>query len=783
MSASEDFRAALRVTGLDYAGEFIADGKLHRFKTKGDHNRNSWFVLHPGQPAAGAFGCWKLGVKETWHDRSRHLSQAEWNEVRRRWQEAEREREKVEMERHAQARKTAAWILARTRPVKSHPYLTRKGVTLCGDLREYRGALALPLRDASGELHSLQFIGPDGTKRFLTSGKIAGCFFTITDQPGGALLICEGYATGASIHAATGGAVICALNCHNLKTVAKAMREKFPTREIIICADNDQFTVKEKTGEPWNPGVESATEAAHAIQAKIATPHFADVIGKPTDFNDLHQREGINTVKTQIESAQLPKETDNDTFERLAKLSRADYDRCREGEAQRLKIRVTTLDNEVQKRRPKSSEKFQGDAMNLAEIEPWPDAVDGAELLDEIRATYQRFMVLPPHADVLLTLWSLHTYVFECFGFTPYLHVTSPEKECGKSTLGELMNHLCANATTPGGMSAAAMFRRIESRKPTLLLDEWDTLSDENRQAALNVLNTGFKWNGVYTICVGDDHEDRDFHTFCPKAIFGLSEAKLPDTTRSRCFLLTLQKKLPHETVEKLTRKFEALTIRQKCLRWASDNREELKNVEPAMPPGLSARQEDIAEALLAVADACGSHWPETMRAAVAQFFGDARAEEGDAKRELLKDIQTGFKQQDPPDRWSSAAIRNYLKSLEHRPWADWNDGKGISQRQISERLRSYRITSRNIKMPDSKVAKGYYLTDFDEAFSRYLAPDGVSIRYAATKPENIDDNSLFQSATEPDGGGCENAELLNKINGGSGVADKKPVLADAMLI
>ena len=119
----------------------------------------------------------------------------------------------------------------------------------------------------------------------------------------------------------------------------------------------------------------------------------------------------------------------------------------------------------------------------------------------------------------------------------------------------------------------------------------------------------------------------------------------------------------------------------------------------------------------------------------------------------------------------------------EHRCWADWNDGKGISQRQISDRLRSYRITSRNIKLPENKVAKGYYLTDFDEAFSRYLAQDGVSIRYPATKPENIADNSVFQSATKAGGSGCENAESPNKINGGSGVADKKPVFADAMLI
>lgn len=777
MSAFENFRIALCAAGLDFAGEIIADGKLHRFKAAGDRERNSWYVLHPGVPVAGAFGCWKRGFKETWCEKRReNFTDAEWRTIRENWKRAEVERERAETERHTKARKVAAWILERAKPVTAHAYLTAKGVKVFGDVREYRGALVLPLRDATGEVHSLQFIGADGTKRFLSGGRIVGCFFTVADKTDGALVIAEGFATAASIAEATGLATVAAMNCGNLLAASKALREKFPAREIIIASDDDRFT-------DGNPGLTKATEAAKAISACLAVPQFKDAGTKPTDFNDLHQLQGTNTVKTQIENATPTKETDTEAFDRLAKLPPADYDRCRDDEAKRLKIRVATLDGEIQKRRSKSDEKLQGGTMSLADSEAWLEAVDGAALLDEIRAINNRFMVLPMLADVLLTVWDLHTYVFDCFSYTPYLHVTSPEKECGKSTLGELMNHLCANATTPGGMSAAAMFRRIESRKPTLLLDEWDTLSDENRQAALNVLNTGFKWNGVYTICDGDDHDVRDFHTFCPKAIFGLAEAKLPDTTRSRCFALTLQKKLPDEKVEKLTRKFDGSILRRKCLRWANDFRDKLKNSEPVMPPGLSARQEDIAEPLLAIADACGGHWPEIMRAAVAQFFGDARSDEGDIKRELLKDIHAGFKQQDPADRWSSAAIRVYLNSLEHRPWADWNDGKGISQRQISDRLRSYRITSHNIKLPDGTVPKGYYLTDFEDAFARYLLTNPDAIRYPATKPENIDDNSLFQSATKDAGSGCENAETANKINDGSGVADETPVTAEAMLL
>ncbi len=299
----ENFRAAMHAAGLAFDGQLIADGKLHRFKSADDQNRNSWFVLFPAcrnAPAAGAFGCWKLGVKETWCEKRREsLTDAEWRTIREGWKLADDERQRTEAERHIKARKIAAWILSRSRPARTlHRYLTRKAVKVFGDVREYRGALVLPLRDNDGELHSLQFIGADGKKRFLSGGRIAGCFFTLADKPESPLAICEGYATGASIHEATGFAVVCSMNCGNLLAVSKALREKFPAREIIVCADHDQFT-------DGNPGVAKADEAAKTIHSKLAVPKFADVSKRPTDFNDMAALAGLAEVKRQIETAAI----------------------------------------------------------------------------------------------------------------------------------------------------------------------------------------------------------------------------------------------------------------------------------------------------------------------------------------------------------------------------------------------------------------------------------------------------------------------------------------------
>jgi putative DNA primase/helicase len=184
MSTAEHFRAALRAAGIEHAGELMADGRLHRFKTTGDRERNSWYVLHSGVPTAGAFGCWKRGFKETWCEQRReNFTDAEWQAIREKWKRAEAERERAESERHAKARKTAAWIFDRARPLTAHVYLDAKGVKPFGGVRERSGALVLPLCDAGGELHSLQFIGADGTKRFLIGGRCAGCFFMLADKP------------------------------------------------------------------------------------------------------------------------------------------------------------------------------------------------------------------------------------------------------------------------------------------------------------------------------------------------------------------------------------------------------------------------------------------------------------------------------------------------------------------------------------------------------------------------------------------------------------------------
>lgn len=265
--------AALQAAGqapvkdLDLAG----DGLLTRYRGEGDKAGalNCWVVYHAGQYPAAAFGSWRTNARHNWRPTSTvQLSAADRAAMRRQVEAMNAARAAEQVAVYAAGRARASKLLARTRPATdAHPYLQRKLVHAYG-VRQLRDMLVVPARDAAGELHTLQFIGPDGTKRMLTGGRVSGCYYAI-GKPAGVLLLCEGYATGATLHMFTAEAVAVAFNAGNLLAVARALRGKFPGARIVVCADNDRFT-------PGNPGVTAATAAARAVGGVVAIPRFED---------------------------------------------------------------------------------------------------------------------------------------------------------------------------------------------------------------------------------------------------------------------------------------------------------------------------------------------------------------------------------------------------------------------------------------------------------------------------------------------------------------------------
>ena len=274
-NTSDHFRQALAAAGLTPFGDLslTGDGKLQRYRIEGDKagSRNGWYVLHSHPLLAGAFGSWKTGESHTWCEKrsDKPPTPAERAELQRQMKAAQAARAAELVNVQTAARQRAAKLWATAHPAtNAHPYLKRKQIGAYG-IRQLRDMLVIAARDVQGELHTLQFISADGSKRFLTGGRIVGCYFAI-GKPVDALLLCEGLATASTLHQATRRAVAVAFNCGNLMAVAKALRMKFPALRLIVCADNDFQT-------PGNPGVTHARAAARAVGGFLAIPKFPEV--------------------------------------------------------------------------------------------------------------------------------------------------------------------------------------------------------------------------------------------------------------------------------------------------------------------------------------------------------------------------------------------------------------------------------------------------------------------------------------------------------------------------
>lgn len=264
---TDQFRLAISAAGLIPPTVIIDDGAIHRFSTDGKHtNKNGWYMLHTDGIPAGTFGDWREGFAQNWCSKAgTSMTEAERLAYRERVKAMQRQREDELAQRQKLVAAGALKRCTAATPCTQHDYLTRKGIQPHGAKIE-GDKLLIPMRDTAGTLHSLQTIARDGTKMFMSGGRVKGCYFGI-GKPKEALIICEGFATGASIYECTGQAVAVAFNAGNLEAVAVALRIKYPALKIIIAADDDHQT-------PGNPGMTKATAAAQTTGATLAVPVF-----------------------------------------------------------------------------------------------------------------------------------------------------------------------------------------------------------------------------------------------------------------------------------------------------------------------------------------------------------------------------------------------------------------------------------------------------------------------------------------------------------------------------
>ena len=269
---------------------------------------------------------------------------------------------------------------------------------------------------------------------------------------------------------------------------------------------------------------------------------------------------------------------DDQLLTELAGLSLIEYDRRREDAATELGgIRVSTLDQEISRRRPRDAPADDGAGSTLLfeEYDPWPEPVNGGELLDRLRSTVERYAIMPAGGEIAIPLWVLFAHTHNHHSVSPILAILAPDSECGKTTLLNTVSWLVPKALPSSGASPATVYRVIEDCQPTLLTDELDSLTRETADALRGIYNSGHVRRLAYImrmVKAGDDMEVRRFSTWGPKAIAQIG--KPATTILSRSIVIWMQRKKPGQDIEKLpvVGTAELVDLHRRCLRWAGDH-------------------------------------------------------------------------------------------------------------------------------------------------------------------------------------------------------------------
>ena len=414
---------------------------------------------------------------------------------------------------------------------------------------------------------------------------------------------------------------------------------------------------------------------------------------------------------------------------------------------------------EQRKKTASAKEAAQGRRPLLKDPKLWDDPVDGAELIEEMITLLTRYIVLPQECALAIALWVAYSHLhLECF-VSPYLCISSPLKQCGKSRLAELIAGMVPRALMQINASPAAVFRIIEKKNPTLVFDEADAWLHD-KEDLRSIFNSGWTIAQASVVrCEGDKHEPREFATWCPKVFVLIG--RLPDTLEDRSIVIEMKRKSRTEIVHRLRSdriSCELDPLLRKAARWTRDHRDQLEAADPQVPEGLSDRAADNWRPLLAVAEAVGNDWPKRASEAAATLAGRTRADDGEHRVQLLADMKHVF---GDSERMCTTDILTKLIAMETRPWANFNRGSPINGNQLSRLLKDFRIESRHWR-----DCRGYVREDLDDAFERYLS---ISVVTAQVSPEDSE-LPLFDLASE--------VTPVTAVTGIEDGSEREPVLA-----
>ncbi len=315
LTPRDEFAAALQALGMQLGDEHpILDGKPHRVVVDGDRQGEAagfYVVYGDGHPAGYAKNN-RTGEEVRWKAKGYTFTEEQKAALAAEAATKLQLRDEETRESQAEAARRVEQQLRGAKQARSTPYLEGKQATATKGVfaDKENKTLVVPGYDAEGKIWTAQYIQEDGTKRFAKGTRKEGCFHVVGGlgevSKAPVIVIAEGYATASVIAEAAGkrAAVVSAFDAGNLEPVARALREKFPDKVLILAGDDDR-------AEPGrNPGREHATKAAQAVEAKLIMPTFAtgEQASDPKRFSDfcdmkVNSSLGLDGLKEQIETA------------------------------------------------------------------------------------------------------------------------------------------------------------------------------------------------------------------------------------------------------------------------------------------------------------------------------------------------------------------------------------------------------------------------------------------------------------------------------------------------
>jgi hypothetical protein len=380
--------------------------------------------------------------------------------------------------------------------------------------------------------------------------------------------------------------------------------------------------------------------------------------------------------------------------------------------------------------------------------------MSGHQVLDDVVVFLRRFVSLSDAQATVIMLWVVHTHAIKAAYTTPYLSITSAEKQCGKTRLLEVLSLLVSHPWFTGSTSKAALVRKLDQDHPTLLLDESDAAfarDKEYSEALRAVLNCGHSRDvDVVSLCVGHaaDMTVKDFHVFGPKAIAGIG--KLPDTVADRSIPIRMKRRASKERVERFRRrhlKGRGDEMQKRIAAWITPDLQQLRDANPDLPDVLSDRQLDGCEPLVAIADHAGEDWPEKARNALVEILTGDAAEDGSIGVRLLSDIRDVFNQKAVESLSTSELL---IALCDHNPlWSEFHHGKPLGAAGLSRLLKAYDIDHHKLRI-GAATPWGYRHSAFEDAWRRYLRCNLEQVEQCSNDAVKTPSDNLEQKAYVP---------------------------------